>query len=138
MAANDRKDTERYKQTGEIEQEIVGLLEQHRLNLLELGTAGRLLVSGEVEEILPLDDDELLERAKPVRPDGRVELDQKAVEARQDVQVKLALESGPFALIILGGAHDLSASMKRLSGATCEYLRVTTKRYQEFATNGQR
>lgn len=54
------------------------------------------------------------------------------------LQVELALENGPFTLLILGGAHDLSASVKRLPGADCEYLRVTMARYQEYGANGPR
>ena len=40
---------------------------------------------------------------------------------------------GPFALIVLGGGHDLSESVRRLSGGSCEYLPVTTARYREVA-----
>jgi hypothetical protein len=36
-------------------------------------------------------------------------------------------------LVILGGAHDLTESVRRNAGAPCEYLRVTTERYREFA-----
>ena len=55
---------------------------------------------------------------------------------RHDAQVKPALKNGPFALIILGSAHDLPASVKRLPGGNCEYLRGTTTRYQEVGANG--
>jgi hypothetical protein len=41
------------------------MIEQHQLRLLELGAAGRLLIAGEIEEVLPLDDDDLLDRANP-------------------------------------------------------------------------
>jgi hypothetical protein len=37
-----------------------------------------------------------------------------------------------FALVILGGAHDLTESVRR-HGGSCEYLRVTTTRYREVA-----
>jgi hypothetical protein len=39
------------------------MLEEHRFALLEIGAAGSLLVSGEMEEVLPLDDAELLDAA---------------------------------------------------------------------------
>ena len=42
--------------------------------------------------------------------------------ARQDEMVKAATEE-PFALIVLGAAHDLSDSVRRVGGG-CEYLRV--------------
>jgi hypothetical protein len=99
--------------------------------LAEYRAAARLAVAGE-PEILPLDDDELLEAAKPVTPDGRVRADPRKVEARHDSQVRAALASGPCAFVILGGDHDLSASVRRLGGGSAEYLRVTTRAYREF------
>ncbi|HEV3448412.1 MAG TPA: hypothetical protein VG099_27495 [Gemmataceae bacterium] len=43
------------------------MLEQHRFALLEIGAAGRLLVSGELQEVLPLDGhlDRRSVRSKP-------------------------------------------------------------------------
>jgi hypothetical protein len=34
---------------------------------------------------------------------------------------------------VLGGKHDLSASVRRLGGGTTEYIRVTTHLYKEVA-----
>ncbi len=42
----------------------------------------------------------------------------------------------PTALIILGGAHDLSDNLERLSGGRAEYVRVATRRWLEFAGDG--
>ena len=53
--------------------------------------------------------------------------------ARHDAQMKRVLTHGPFALIVLGGGHDLAESVRRLSGGSCEYWRVTTRRYREVA-----
>ena len=39
-----------------LEQNILGLLQGYRLRMVELGAAGRLLVSGEIEDVLPLED----------------------------------------------------------------------------------
>jgi hypothetical protein len=100
--------------------------------LLEYGAAAKLAMHGSVE-VLPLEDQKLLEQAKPVRPDGSVKLDTKKVEARHDAQVKGAMESGPVSVLILGGSHDLSASVRKLGGGTTEYLRVTLKKYREIS-----
>jgi hypothetical protein len=55
------------------------------------------------------------------------------VEARHDAhQVRAALANGFVSVLILGGTHDLSASVQRLAGGTAEYLRVTWERYREF------
>jgi hypothetical protein len=83
-----------------IDQQIEELVRGHRRQLLEYGAAARLALAGQVE-VLPLDDEELLEQAKPVK--GK--LDAAKVEARHDGQVRAALESGPCSLLILGGGH---------------------------------
>jgi hypothetical protein len=49
------------------------------------------------------------------------------------LQVRAALNDGAFALVILGGAHDLTESVRRRAGAPCEYLRVAAQCYREFA-----
>jgi hypothetical protein len=123
----------RHARAREIEGEVLGLLERFRLDVLPLGTAGRLLMSGEVEEVLPLDDAELLDEARPIGSAGRFHLDAAKLSARHDGQVQAALKGGAFGLVILGGAHDLSESVRRQASAPCDYLRVTTTRYREFA-----
>src|SRR5262245_37190255 len=80
---------------------MAGLLRAQRLDMLRFGAAGRLLAAGEVEAVLPLDDAELLDAARPVTPGGEVKADPERVRARQDAQVKAALQSGPVALIVL-------------------------------------
>ena len=52
-------------------------------------------------------------------------------EARQTAQAKRLLAGGKFALIVLGGAHDLSDNLGRLPGGKAEYIRVATKGWQE-------
>jgi hypothetical protein len=54
-------------------------------------------------------------------------MDLANLAARHDAQVRAVLDNGPFALIVLGGAHDLSDSVRRLGGGHCEYIRVTTR-----------
>jgi hypothetical protein len=87
----------------DIDRGIAELVRGHRRQMLEHGAAGQLAVAGEVE-VLPLDDEAALARAKPVGPDGKARADPAAVEARHDAQVRAALASGPCAFIILGGA----------------------------------
>jgi hypothetical protein len=80
--------------------------------------------SGEDLKLLPLDDAKLLEEAKPIAPDGRFRLDPAKLSARHDGQVRAALKEGVFALVILGGAHDLTDSVRRYAGGQYQYLRV--------------
>lgn len=132
LLADMKEGEERYGTAKKIEEEILGLLDQHRIALLELGAAGRLLMTGELQEVLPLEDAEKLEQAKPVTPSGEVKLDPAKVKARNDAQVRMAFKHGPVAVVILGGAHDLKDSASRFTGG-CEYLRVTTRRFKELS-----
>jgi hypothetical protein len=116
-----------------IDKKLDALVHEHRGRLLELGAAGQLAMKEKLE-VLPLDEEAALARAKPLTPEGRVVHDAEALEARHDSQVKAALESGPCAFVILGGAHDLSASVRRLGGGQTEYVRVTTGAYREATT----
>jgi hypothetical protein len=129
----DVRDLKKGVEAAAIEGEITGLLWEHRKRLLDLGAAGRLLIAGDIEEVLPLDDAVLLDQAKPITPDGRVKFDAEKLGARKEGIVKAATARGPFALIVLGGSHDLSDSVRRLGGGRCEYVRLTTSRVRQFA-----
>lgn len=138
MDAAGKAGTVNYDAARAVEVEIASLIRQHDRRLLELGSAGRLLVAGELEEVLPLDDADLLERGKPVTPDGKVRLDPERVREREDAQVRAVLSGEPAAVIVLGGAHDLSGSVRRLGGGRCEYFRVTTGAFARTAGPGVR
>lgn len=119
----------------DIDHQVETMTRDLRERSLEYGAAGRLMGRGLID-VLPLDDADLLEAAKPVQPDGTVRFDPEKVEARHDGQVRRALAAGPCAVLVLGGAHDLSASVRRLGGGSTEYIRVTPKRYAA-ATGGR-
>jgi hypothetical protein len=104
-----------------IEEQIESFLQEHRKFLLEVGAPGRLLIAGDIDEVVPLDDAELLR------------LDAGKTGAREDAIVRAATATEPLALIVLGGAHDLAGSVRRVSGGRCEYIRLTTKRVEEFS-----
>jgi hypothetical protein len=70
---------------------------------------------------------------QPIDPAGRFRLDAAKLPAWHDGQLKAALKGGAFALVILGGSHDLTESLRGAYGRTCAYLRVSTERYREFA-----
>ena len=52
---------------------------------------------------------------------------------RRDEIVKAATRKESLALIVLGGAHDLTKSVRRVSGGGCEYIQVTTRQFKEFS-----
>ncbi|MFH1921234.1 MAG: hypothetical protein ABIP48_15310, partial [Planctomycetota bacterium] len=121
-----------YRLAAEIRAELESLLYQHRLDLLRVGAAGQLFMAGELEEVVPVDDEGLLAQANPVAEDGKVNLDREVIEARQDAQVRTMIEGGRFVLVILGGAHDLANNVAKLAGRDGEYVRVTTRWGQRF------
>jgi hypothetical protein len=71
-----------------------------------------------------------------VPPGGKVKPDAAKLGARHDAQVRAALASGPCSVLMLGGNHDLSGSVRRLGKGTVEYVQVTTARYNEMAGDG--
>ena len=113
-----------------IERKLIVLLDGHRERLLEVGAAGRLLISGELEEVLPLEEDGAMEHANPITPNGTVRHEESKLEARHDAQLRVLAKESPVVVIVLGGAHDLTGSVRR-AGNGWECLRVTTQRFNE-------
>jgi hypothetical protein len=133
LAADGKQAAERHAKAKTLEKEIPGMLEQHRFALLEIGAAGRLLVSGELEEVLPLDDAELLDAVGPVLANGKLTFDPAKVAARRDAMVQRALAKDHAAVIVLGGSHDLTDNVRGVVGEGCEYIRVTGHAVREYA-----
>lgn len=77
-----------------------------------------------IEEVLPL--------AKPITSSG-VKLDSEKLKARNDAQAKAVMTKGGFGLIVLGGSHDLSDSVRWLGEGKCAYIRMTTRRFKELS-----
>jgi hypothetical protein len=113
-----------------IERQLLTLLDAHNERILEMGAAGRLLIAGELEDVLPLEGDGAMEKAKPITPDGTVKVEENKLEARHDAQLRELTKAGPVSVIVLGGAHDLTGSIRRV-GNGWEYLRLTTKGFRE-------
>jgi hypothetical protein len=97
------------------------MLSEYREDLLKIGAPGRLMMTGELE-VLSVEDASLLKKANPVSDSG-VEFDSAVIEAREDAMVRMLL-SEEMAVVILGGAHDLSDNVP----GGCEYVRLTMKR----------
>lgn len=119
-----------------MEAKILNLLYGFYWRLVEMGAAGRLLVSGEIKEVMPMEDDEILDAANPVTSEGQVQFDAEKVQARRDAIVKNVLKAGPFGLMILGGDHDLTENVMRVGEGKCEYIRVTLNRYKQVEEIG--
>lgn len=113
--------------------DIDKILAQYRMDRLQIGAAGQLLLDEEIDEVLPVEDTQAYEDANPVMENGGVVLDRRKIETRQDAQVRRLLQADRCSLVILGGAHDLSDNIDRISCGTCEYVKITTRWYREFA-----
>jgi len=110
---------------------LVEMLNQHRMQMLKMGVAGRLLIAGELKDVLPLENAAALQQANPVQ-DGELKPDAMKAAARSAGQVRELLKAGTMTVIELGGSHDLSAAVKRVADGKCEYLRVTTRRAKQL------
>jgi hypothetical protein len=108
------------------------LIRKHQHEMVELGAPAQMLAAGDLEEVLPPEEVETLDAAKPVQG-GFVKFDPVKLRAREEAMVRTVLHADlPVALIVLGGDHDLSASSRELA-PRASYFRVTTKRYREMA-----
>jgi hypothetical protein len=133
MADAGNAGSERYTKAQTIEREVADLLEHHRLELLELGAVARLLVSGELQQVSPLDDAKLLDAAKPRLHNGQVVPDPAAKAKRQGAMAKALLKTGPVVVAVVGGSHDLTDALNRQGAAGIEYLRLTVQSYKDLA-----
>ncbi|WP_417398212.1 hypothetical protein [Gimesia chilikensis] len=104
---------------------------QHQLDLLHVGAAPRLVMSGELKTVLPAEDSKTMEAANPVNPDGSVVYDLKAAISREDAIARNLLKADGIVVIILGGGHDLTDNIKR-AGGRCKYERVTVPKYLDI------
>jgi len=121
--------SERYAKAQAVEKEIVEQLEHHGLELPELGAVARLLVAGELQEVLPLDDAKLLDAARPKLSNGKVASNPFAAVFREAWMARTLAEAGPVAVAVLGGAHDLKEPLATVVGV--DYLRVSVRAMDE-------
>ena len=105
-----------------IETEIAQALQRIMIPLVEVGAAGRLLLAGELDRVLPLEDAAAMRAANPVMK-GMIAFDGAKVQARQAAMVKNVSDRGNVGIIVLGDSHDLT----RLLPEGTEYIRVTVK-----------
>lgn len=130
-------DSDEYRTNEKLADEIEALFHQHRLELLRVGAAGRLLMAGELAAVLPIESETPFEGANPVSEDGTVTLDLKKNEQREDAQVRNLLKGEPLVVVVLGGAHDLSDNIIRLADESCRYVSVTTHGFEAASGEGQ-
>lgn len=96
-----------------------------------MGAAAQLVISNELNSVLPLENAEAFESANPVNKDGKIQFDEKAEEKREDEMLKILLNEQGIKVIVLGGGHDLADNLKRMKLDSVQYVRVRQKGYQK-------
>jgi hypothetical protein len=100
---------------------------QYATDLLQIGVPGQLLIDGHIKAVVPAEDAKAYEAANPVQADGRIVFDEKANEAREDAIVTRMTKTSETAVLVLGGAHDLSDYVP----AGVKLIVLTVKGYPE-------
>jgi len=113
--------------------EIIGLLHEQRRRRLQIGAAGQLLMSGELTDVVPLDDEETHQAANPIRGE-KVVLSLREIAAREEAIVaRLIAGDEPVSVIVLGAGHDLGRLLERHG---VEYNRVMRSKLSNCSNDG--
>ncbi|KAA0139151.1 hypothetical protein FYZ48_10935 [Gimesia chilikensis] len=108
------------------------LKEQYRRDLMQMGAAAQLLISNELNSVLPLEKAEAFKASNPISKDGKIRFDEKAEEKREDEMLKILMKGQGIKVIVLGGGHDLTDNLKRRKMDEVLYVRVRTKQYNNY------
>jgi hypothetical protein len=96
------------------------LLASRRAQSLRFGAAGRLL-SGELSDVVPLDDDAAHKAAYPVGKEGKIDLDETIAAREKAMVARLLAFDEPVSVIVLGAAHDFR---EWIDDPSVEYKRI--------------
>lgn len=105
-------------------------LEKRRSATRAAGAVAQLLFARPRVEVLPAEDKAAFEdMGQALYVFRNLERVVAANESREEVIVRNLLDHGTCSVIMLGGGHDLSHQIRRLSDGRCEYVRVMVKGY---------
>ena len=114
---------------------------KRRLDLLEFGAVGQLHITGELPEVLPVDDADFnvqsVMKRRLISTIDKNSIDDDKIQPRKpmealDHKVQMILNHGNFGFIV-GDDYDLTENVNRISGGKCEYIRVKTKWWNEIS-----
>jgi hypothetical protein len=108
----------------DLEKEILEAAAGLKAPLLEIGAAGRMHMTSQLEQVLPIDDAKRHQEAKMVQG-GEIAPNPEKIRKRREAIVKNVLDRGPVGVIIIGGSHDLTEQLPK----DAEYIRVFVKSY---------
>ena len=107
---------------------VKGSKNPNREILLRIGAVGRLLVSGDLAEVMPLEDEIAHTAAAPVN--GRLDTSGENFTARESAMVEKLLDSNePVCVIVLGAAHNLAS---QFDGRGVQYRRILSNKVQQL------
>ncbi len=129
-----QQDSAEHEQLLARQQQLNSIVTAYRRELLQIGAVGRLLLNEELHEVSPLEDLEIHRRSNPATPDGRIELNREAIEARENAHVKKLLRREGLSLVVLGGGHNLADNVRELVDGNCQYITVETNWHQRFSS----
>lgn len=108
-------------------------LEAYERDILQVGAVGQLMMTGEVD-VLPLDDEALMDAADPTKNDWR--FDGPENDAREAAMVKRLLSGGPVVVAVLGQAHELRNELAEAC-PTCRLEVVVPERLDKINSVGR-
>jgi len=99
---------------------------EYQTDMLALGAPAQLLLDGQIKAVVPAEEAKAYAAANPVKDDGTIVFDEKANETREDAIVRSLMKaSGKTAIVVLGGAHNLSDNVPE----GVHLVEVTVKSY---------
>ena len=129
IAATEDHGSQRYYKVQAAAREVAYALDQHRLQLLEMGAAARLVVSGELTTLLRLGQGAAGDGSSSSHGGDSPGRDRLQLLGRKGGLIGNALAAAPALVIVASGCRDLTASLPREAG--CVYVRVTVQAYRD-------
>ena len=80
---------------------------EYETDMLQIGVPGQLWINNKIKSVASVEDEAAYKAANPIR-DGKIVLDKSLNEAREDAIVRNTLRASETAVLVLGGAHDIS------------------------------
>jgi hypothetical protein len=111
---------------------LVSLLKhstENRELRLRVGVPGQLLASGELAEVLPLDEEETHRAANPLKEGHDVKSAVANAVREKMMSQRIIAESELVSVLVLGAAHDLAG---QFAGHKVQYTRVMPNRVKEL------
>lgn len=133
LLANLESDSPEAAEAREVEGRLVALAQEQRERRLRLGAAGLLYMTGEIERIVPLEDETAFAKANPVTSEVTVAFDDTANAERDAAIAQRIIDANePVSLIVLGGGHRLDGDLSQLSKGTVNCQRIELPEYKRL------